>query len=186
MRDPIGFAVPVIRREHRQALGAEAGQPRAAFAVLHVHQFLRQEGAALNLLNGEAARGATPEIKPRPLIGANAAVGRVHPGSGVNAVATIHTVTDVESGLCDGRDPATFRHPFRSEQITRRAYGHGYACLGRKILIDHDLADGLSWRELADKHWQFLFPFQGGRDTLIDYARMLHDAKIGPFGRAAP
>jgi hypothetical protein len=52
--------------------------------------------------------------------------------------------------------------------------------------FDHDLVDGLSWRELADKHWQFLFPFSGGRDTLIDYARMLHDAKIGPFGRAAP
>jgi hypothetical protein len=52
--------------------------------------------------------------------------------------------------------------------------------------FENELAEGLSWQELADRHWQLLFPFPGGRDPLIEYARMLHEAKIGPFGRAAP
>ncbi|MBV8336779.1 MAG: hypothetical protein JO358_15355 [Alphaproteobacteria bacterium] len=54
----------------------------------------------------------------------------------------------------------------------------------RMRVLEQDLAEGLSWREIADGHWQILFPWD--RNTLIEYAGMLHDAKIGPFGRAPP
>jgi hypothetical protein len=58
-------------------------------------------------------------------------------------------------------------------------------CVADTQAFEQDLADGLSWQELAERHQRILFPFPDGRDTLIEYARMLHEAKIGPLGRAA-
>jgi hypothetical protein len=52
--------------------------------------------------------------------------------------------------------------------------------------FEQDLADGLSWQELAERHQKILLPFPDARDELIEYARMLHEAKIGPLGRAGP
>jgi hypothetical protein len=49
--------------------------------------------------------------------------------------------------------------------------------------FEQDLAEGLSWQELADRQRQF----QGWkRDYLVEWMRMLHEAKIEPFGRGAP
>jgi hypothetical protein len=50
--------------------------------------------------------------------------------------------------------------------------------------FEQDLAAGLPWQELSDKHSKFLL--WGDRDRLVEGMRMLHDAKIGPFGTAAP
>jgi hypothetical protein len=50
--------------------------------------------------------------------------------------------------------------------------------------FEQDLADGLSWQELGDRHYQFLLTWD--RDGLVERMRMLHEAKIGPLGRAAP
>jgi len=49
--------------------------------------------------------------------------------------------------------------------------------------FEQDLAKGLSWQELADRH-QFLLPWD--RDGLVKGMRMLHEAKIDPFGRGVP
>jgi hypothetical protein len=50
--------------------------------------------------------------------------------------------------------------------------------------FDHDLSARLSWQDLGDKHYKFLMHWN--RDALVERMRMLHDAKIGPLGRAAP
>jgi hypothetical protein len=50
--------------------------------------------------------------------------------------------------------------------------------------FEQDLAEGLSWQELADRHYQFLL--QWDRDGLVERMPMLHEAKIDPFGRGAP
>ena len=49
--------------------------------------------------------------------------------------------------------------------------------------FERDLAEGLSWQELADRH-QFLLPWD--RDGLVERMQMLHDAKIDPFGKGGP
>jgi hypothetical protein len=49
--------------------------------------------------------------------------------------------------------------------------------------FEHDLSDGLSWQELADRHYKFLMHWD--RDALVERMRMLHEAKTGPLGRAA-
>jgi hypothetical protein len=51
--------------------------------------------------------------------------------------------------------------------------------------FEQDLSAGLSLRVLADKHADF-FKFEGYEDYIYERMRMLHDAKIGPIGRAAP
>jgi hypothetical protein len=50
--------------------------------------------------------------------------------------------------------------------------------------FEHDLSDGLSWEELADRHHKFLMHWN--RDELAERMRMLHEAKTGPLGRATP
>jgi hypothetical protein len=50
--------------------------------------------------------------------------------------------------------------------------------------FEHDLSDGLSWQELADRHHKFLMHWN--RDALVERMRMLHEAKTGPLGRATP
>jgi hypothetical protein len=60
----------------------------------------------------------------------------------------------------------------------RRWYASGMAA------FEQDLSAGLSWQELADKHYKFLLHWD--RSGLVESMKMLHDAKIGPLGRAAP
>jgi hypothetical protein len=48
--------------------------------------------------------------------------------------------------------------------------------------FERDLADGSSWQQLSDRHKQFLL----NGTQLVERMQMLHDAKIGPLGRAAP
>ena len=50
--------------------------------------------------------------------------------------------------------------------------------------FEQDLADGLSWQEIGDKNEPFLA--HGDGPVLVERMRMLHDAKIGPLGRATP
>jgi hypothetical protein len=50
--------------------------------------------------------------------------------------------------------------------------------------FENDLSDGLSWQELADRHYKFLMHWD--RDALVERMRMLHEAKAGPLGRATP
>jgi hypothetical protein len=50
--------------------------------------------------------------------------------------------------------------------------------------FEQDLAEGLSWQELADRHYQFLLAWD--RDGLVQRMGMLHEAKIAPFGGGAP
>jgi hypothetical protein len=50
--------------------------------------------------------------------------------------------------------------------------------------FEQDLADGLSWQEIGDKNEPFLA--HGDGPILVERMRMLHDAKIGPLGRATP
>jgi hypothetical protein len=50
--------------------------------------------------------------------------------------------------------------------------------------FEQDLSAGLSWQELGDRHHKFLLHWN--RDALVERMRMLHEAKIGPLGRAAP
>ena len=50
--------------------------------------------------------------------------------------------------------------------------------------FEQNVADGLSWQELADKHKQFLLPMDP--DALIERMQMLHEANIGPLGTATP
>jgi hypothetical protein len=55
--------------------------------------------------------------------------------------------------------------------------------------FEQDLADGLTWPALEEKHKQFVFGWGGGGwwgDNMSEGFQMLHEAKIGPFGRAAP
>ena len=60
------------------------------------------------------------------------------------------------------------------------AYRDSY--VGGMQAFEQDLAVGLSARELGDKHYDFLFPWD--RDALIEWMLMLHEAKIGPIGTA--
>jgi hypothetical protein len=62
------------------------------------------------------------------------------------------------------------------------AWGDSYAA-GMQA-FEQDLAGGLSWQELGDKHEHFLS--RGDGPILVDRMRMLHEANIGPFGRATP
>jgi hypothetical protein len=48
--------------------------------------------------------------------------------------------------------------------------------------FEQDLSTGFSWQELGDKHYKFLLAWN--RDALVERMRMLHDAKIGPLGKA--
>lgn len=57
-------------------------------------------------------------------------------------------------------------------------YGEGYV-IGMQA-FERDLSNGLSWPELADRHYQFLFRWD--HDGLIERMRMLHNARIGPLG----
>lgn len=50
--------------------------------------------------------------------------------------------------------------------------------------FEQDLAAGLPWRELGDRHYDFLLHWN--RDALVERMQMLHNAKIGPLGRAEP
>jgi hypothetical protein len=50
--------------------------------------------------------------------------------------------------------------------------------------FEQDLAKGLSWHEPADRHYQFLLPWD--HDGLVERMRMLYEAKIDPFGRGVP
>jgi hypothetical protein len=50
--------------------------------------------------------------------------------------------------------------------------------------FEQDLSNGLSWQELGDKHEPFFA--RGDGPILVERMRMLHEAKIGPLGRAAP
>lgn len=50
--------------------------------------------------------------------------------------------------------------------------------------FERDLSSGASWQELSNRHYKFLLHWN--RDALFERMQMLHDAKIGPLGRAAP
>jgi hypothetical protein len=50
--------------------------------------------------------------------------------------------------------------------------------------FEQDLSNGLSWQELGDKHEPFFA--RGDGPILVERMWMLHEAKIGPLGRAAP
>jgi len=49
--------------------------------------------------------------------------------------------------------------------------------------FEQDLAEGLSWQELADRHYKFLLEWD--RDGLAERMQMLQEAKIAPFARDA-
>ena len=55
---------------------------------------------------------------------------------------------------------------------------------GNMTAFERDLSAGLSWQELGDKHYEFLLHWN--RDALVERMQMLHEAKIGPLGRAEP
>jgi len=48
----------------------------------------------------------------------------------------------------------------------------------------HELAEGLSWQELADRHQELLFPFPGGRGMLIENWQEIVLVGILPFSHA--
>jgi hypothetical protein len=50
--------------------------------------------------------------------------------------------------------------------------------------FEQDFSAGLAWQELADKHYKFLL--HQDRDLLAERMKLLHDAKIGPFGSLTP
>jgi hypothetical protein len=50
--------------------------------------------------------------------------------------------------------------------------------------FEQDLSRGLPWQELGDRHCKFLLHWD--RDALVERMRMLHAARTGPLGRAAP
>jgi len=52
------------------------------------------------------------------------------------------------------------------------------------LSFEEDFSTGLSWQELGDKHYKFLLHWN--RDALVERMKMLHDAKVGPLGKAVP
>jgi hypothetical protein len=62
-----------------------------------------------------------------------------------------------------------------------RSYGEYYVS-GMKA-FEEDLSRGLSWEQLADRHYEFLLRWD--RNALLERMKMLHSAKIGPLGSAA-
>jgi hypothetical protein len=70
--------------------------------------------------------------------------------------------------------------PFNLREVRgeQRYYAEGMDAFER------DLAAGLSWQELGDKHSEFLM--WGDRDRLVELIRMLNEAKIGLLGSATP
>jgi Antitoxin VbhA len=90
--DPIEIQLPVIRSKEGDAARSHPRQPPLPWQ--HVHQLLRQEGAALDLLKADAATGIA--VAARSLIGANPGAGL--PGAGIHPVAAVDAVAEIEPG----------------------------------------------------------------------------------------
>jgi hypothetical protein len=66
-------------------------------------------------------------------------------------------------------------------------YLEGYQTYAKRAqAFEQDLADGLTWPELEEKHKQFVFEWHDWWTRMSEGFQILHEANIGPYGRTAP